>query len=403
MDRLIPPPDAFGLPAPWWLLLGLLNLTFLIHLAFMNFVLGGSIVQAIALCLPRLRLRAKRDSASAEAETNNTGNLVIRVIAVMWPVALSFTITTGVAPLLFVQVLYGQFFYASTILIGATWLSILAFLLAAFYLGYALQSMLKRETWGRAWRAGVAISIALSVLAVAYLLTANAVLMIEPARWWDVRTELEHPLNPWRGTLLPRYIHNVVTASVVTGLWIVWAARLRRDLSPVDREALVRLGMRIGAWSAAVSSAIGVWYYFAMAPVAQRSLHSYGKWCGVGWLTGVLFALLAMVAMFRGARQPTVWRWTNWATGLSVMALAGMVLGREGLRIAALTGPTDAGSPAFEFGRFATYPQVSPILVFFPLLVGGLGVVGLMLWWYRAAAGQRGVQSDERGSQVRQP
>src|SRR5215813_10992378 len=115
MDRFIPPPDAFGLPAPWWLLLVLLDLTFLIHLVFMNFVLGGSIVQAAALC-------------SRRGADNDT---LVRVISSIWPIALSFTITSGVAPLLFVQVLYGQFFYTSTVLLGFAWLLILAFLLTA--------------------------------------------------------------------------------------------------------------------------------------------------------------------------------------------------------------------------------------------------------------------------------
>ena len=32
------------------------------------------------------------------------------------PAGVSFTVTTGVAPLLFVQLLYGQMFYAATVL-----------------------------------------------------------------------------------------------------------------------------------------------------------------------------------------------------------------------------------------------------------------------------------------------
>ena len=118
MNPLIPPPDEFGLPAPPWVFQSLLILTFALHLVFMNFVLGGMLIQAVALC--------RRNAGP-------TMRALIEILSSTMPVAVSFTITTGVAPLLFVQVLYGQFFYTSNILLGFIWLSILVWLIHAFY------------------------------------------------------------------------------------------------------------------------------------------------------------------------------------------------------------------------------------------------------------------------------
>jgi len=45
-------------------------------------------------------------------------------LAPMLPVFVSFTVTLGVAALLFVQVIYGNLLYTSSILIGAAWLGV---------------------------------------------------------------------------------------------------------------------------------------------------------------------------------------------------------------------------------------------------------------------------------------
>ena len=69
------------------------------------------------------------------------------------PTVFAFTITLGVAPLLFLQVMYGQFLlYASSILIGVPWLAIIGIVILAYY-GVYFFSM-KGEQAGRRqfWR-----------------------------------------------------------------------------------------------------------------------------------------------------------------------------------------------------------------------------------------------------------
>ena len=99
------------LPAPVWLLRTLLLLTFFLHVLFMNCLLGGT---AIALVC---RMRRKSSEFSARL-AGDLGQILPSVFA--------FTITLGVAALLFLQVLYGQFLYASSILVGVPWLAIIA-------------------------------------------------------------------------------------------------------------------------------------------------------------------------------------------------------------------------------------------------------------------------------------
>jgi len=49
---------------------------------------------------------------------------------------ISLTITTGVAPLLFIQLIYQQYFYTATILLAPIWLGMLVLLTVGYYAAY---------------------------------------------------------------------------------------------------------------------------------------------------------------------------------------------------------------------------------------------------------------------------
>src|SRR5208282_4489114 len=118
MNLPIPYPDPMPLPAPVWLLRTLLLLTFFLHVLFMNCLLGGAAVALVCT------LRRKSSAFSARL-AGDLGRLL--------PTVFAFTITLGVAPLLFLQVMYGQFLYASSILIGVPWLAIIGIVILAYY------------------------------------------------------------------------------------------------------------------------------------------------------------------------------------------------------------------------------------------------------------------------------
>ena len=92
----------------------LLNLTFAVHYAFVLLVLGGPFVGL---------LDCVRGSYSP-------------FWRIRYPILISLTITTGIAPLLFAQVSYGQSFYQSFINLHPWPLVFLAGLTAFFYVSY---------------------------------------------------------------------------------------------------------------------------------------------------------------------------------------------------------------------------------------------------------------------------
>ncbi len=131
---LIPTPAPTPLPAPYWVITLLLVVTFVLHIVAMNFMLGGG-VMALA--------------AKWRFKDRETGNRIFTDLAKKMPVFLPATITLGIAPLLFVQVLYEQFFYTSSVLLAWPWFLVLVCLTVAYY-GFYYVSFKGGQRPGRA-------------------------------------------------------------------------------------------------------------------------------------------------------------------------------------------------------------------------------------------------------------
>ena len=211
----IPHPDPLSQPAPTWLAWFLLTLTFFLHLLPMNLVMGGSIIAAVA------RARGRGGEHPHHAALGSWFGKAM-------PVAVAAAVSFGVAPLLFLQVLYGRLFFTSTILMGWFWLSVIVILILAYYGTYLLA--FKGERLGGA-QGPVSWIAALIFLVVGFLLANNMTLMLRPG------TFVERYLADGRGfhlnlndpMLFPRYIHFVLGAIAVSGIIFRKAAGLRRS------------------------------------------------------------------------------------------------------------------------------------------------------------------------------
>ena len=216
----IPNPDPMPLPAPVWLLRLLLLLTFFLHVLFMNCLWGGSAVALVC------RLRRKNSAFCCAACRTISGRLLPSVFA--------FTITLGVAPLLFLQVMYGQFLYTSSILIGVAWLAIIALVVLAYYGVYFL-SMKGPEHQGAA--TAILTVVVLLLAAVAFIYSNNFTLMLAPERWVPLYRGNAGGwhLNWSEPSLLPRYLHFVLGALAVSGLGLIVMGLGQQDrrVSPV--------------------------------------------------------------------------------------------------------------------------------------------------------------------------
>ena len=353
----IPAIDPMPLPGPVWLFKALLLLTFFLHLIPMNFILGGGFIAVLSEWRGKGHANATR---------------LARDIAGMMPGFIAFTISFGVAALLFVQVLYGHLLYTSSILIGGPWFSVLVLLLAAYY-GYYFYS-LRSDARSRAGTI-VAFVSSLFFTLIGFIFTNNMTLMLQPERWRGIY--LADPsgwnLNLADATVWPRYLHMFIGAFAVAGLVIVVLGLWKRAQDADYAKWLLRQGALWFMIMTGVNYAIGFWFLLAL-PREKMLLFMGGSLLGTASF-GIAF-MLSIVAigllMFAAAVPEKSGLFAGLGIGSALLTVFFMVLMRDVLRDAYL-------APHFDLASVPVETQTSPMVLFFALFAAGLATLGWMI------------------------
>jgi hypothetical protein len=358
MISAIPQPDPLALPAPVWLLWGLLILTFTLHLLAMNLVLGGSIVGAFT------RLAARRGGAG-------TGNARLAAwIAKAMPVLVATAVTLGVAALLFEQVLYGRLFFVSAALMAWFWFAVIPLLLVAYYGAYALA--FRREALD-ARAVGLAFGIALLFALIGLVYTHNMSLMLRPFDFVALYRADPRGLHlAWQDpAVVPRFLHMLLGAVAVAGLGIMGhGLRVRTRDAAFGAWAIRRGALWFSVATAANLLAGFVW--LAMLP-RDTTLRFMGAnpAATIVLALGMTLGLTALAVVFMAAAAERPVPLARTGIGLALATLVLMVLTRDAVRQAALDA---AGFRPVAW----VAPQWGPIAVFALLLVAAVATVAWM-------------------------
>jgi hypothetical protein len=358
-DRIpIPEIDPVSLPAPVWLLKVLLLLTFFLHIIPMNFALGGGFVAAVTDFIGRKKNRPHHLALA-------------KSLARMLPILIAFTITLGIAPLLFVQVLYGQFFYTSSILIAWPWLSVIVLLILSYY-GFYLYAFRWERLEGK--RLIVVLVSAVLFASIGFIYTNNLVLMLTPQKWAAMYFENPHGtrLNLSDPTVIPRFLHFFVASFALTGILVALYGLLKRRNDVELGRWAVRYGILWFVGPTVLQLGVGSWFFLNLPDeVSHLFLGGSGFATGV-FLTAMACALLSVVLMLigYGAKAPS----SKVISGVVLIAitLVCMVIMRDLVRDAYL-------GQYYDPTKFTVEPQTGVIIIFVALLLVGLGIVGYML------------------------
>lgn len=360
MNLYIPPADPLGLPTPPIVFLVLLWLTFVLHLIFMNFVLGGTFILTIQEWL------YGRDARIAKANS-----LMMKVM----PVALSLAITMGVAPLLFVQLLYGQFFYTANIMMGWWWMAIIALVTIAFYLIYVM--IARRSSLGSATtlsRMIVLINTAL-FFATAFLFTNNAVLTENPQLWAAIHAG-ESGVIAGDISLWPRYLHNVIGAIAIAGMWCAGIAWYQNRYHPVNKETadwMYRSGLLWAKSATFINILVGFVYLFTIGMDRLKGFMGGGVMLW-GWGLSVLLSFLALALLVMAFMKPDQPKFFWGACGALFFTLFGMAMGRDLLRQVSLQLTAD-----FSVSELMVRPHITSFVMFLVTFAIGLATLAIML------------------------
>ncbi len=324
---LVPAPDT--IPAPWWLFEALVVIALTIHFIFINIVVGGGIIALGS----RLR-QAKKDTVPFAVPGITT--------------ALALGINFGVAPLLFAQVLYGQFLYTSSILMAVWWILVIPVLIAAYYGAYIYS-----EGKAQAIRStALALSLA-ALLYIAFIFVNNMTLMLNPKAWAAYFGNRSGTmLNLSDPALIPRYVHFLVASVAVAGLY----GALRAHRSEGPKAPAVRKGLRIFSGATAVQIASGFWFLLSLPDNTMRLFLGGNILYTTILSVGIVLAIATVLMAVRGRLIPT--------TVLLLVLVTLMVVNRANLRSALL-------SEYFKPADLMLEPQFG-VMALFLLAVAGM-------------------------------
>jgi hypothetical protein len=359
MIPVIPAPVPVPLPAPVWLLQFFLVFTFILHLLPMNFLLGGIVMLAVSA------FRGRNDSKHREFARRG---------AQAMPPVVAFTITLGVAPLLFLQLVYGRLFYTSSVLMAWFWLAVVFLVLLGYYGVYWFN--MQQEELGRraAW---VMLATAIIFLHVTLIFSMNMTAMLHPEDFYKqfLNGEVGRIFGPLSISGLARFLHFVVAALAMAGLGTALLSRLWRQDAPEFAVWAHRYGLRWFHAGIGSEVLVGIWFLFTLPPQVRGQFLGQGQ-LGTGLLVGAV--LLAIVALVVARRSLAV------STAAIVGTISLMAVMRHLVRVAYLEPYFDPGSEAVQ-GQWVVFT------LFALLLIAGIATVAWMLYvFFRPASSQAG-------------
>lgn len=345
----VPTPDPMPLPGPMWLILTLLLVTFLLHLLAMNLIVGGTAMAVIC------KLRRSKDPFAGRLSAD-----LLRIL----PFSLAFTITLGVAALLFVQVLYGNLLYSSSILIGAFWISVIPALILAYYGLYYSKSHPDRS--------GVLWTSAAILLAIGFIYVNNFTLMLTPQRWLAMYRHSAAGLNlNWgEATLAPRYLHMMLGAFAITGLAVFTAGVWKRATE--YGQWMLLFGLQWFVVPTVLNYFVGIWFVIALPHTVLLDLFAGSALAASLVGLGMLLPLGAVAHVLLALRSEKPRLHARLAIAATLLTLLVMVAIRQVLRTAYV-------SSFVKLRDLPANPQWSVIALFLLLFVGGLITVYAML------------------------
>lgn len=359
---LIAPSSPLGNPAPFWFITFFKVLGFVLHMIPMNIWFAGMLLIAIFATFGK----------------GHTQELAHRLSRSM-PVIVGIGVNLGIVPLLFTQVGYYQFYYPTGVLIGWSWLSVIFFLIFAYYGVYVYSLSVRNNKNTRFAIIAAWVSSVLFIL-IGFLFVNNFSLMVNVNEWARIfdRTNVAgavtgQALNISDPTLLPRWLMMFGIAIMTTSVFIaIDAFYFKKSSTSAEYKAWAgkfafgsfTLGM---AWFAIMGS----WYIFGtIDKYTLDQLHGNPFMYLIFLLTAISPALV-WIALFLQRKNPRK-NFTNLAAIGQVVVLSLNAVSRQWVQNTELSRYRDVSKEIVN-------TQWSPMIIFLIVFVIGLCIVAWMI------------------------
>jgi hypothetical protein len=348
--------DPAGYPLPEWLLQILFNVTLALHLAAVYFTLGS--------CLLYLWCRAR----------GGEHNLAIsRTLGSCLPLGMSYLVTLGIPPLLFTQVIYGQQFYSSSVLMAGYWIQV-PFVVILAYLCFYTHKLTRDSRPGiQTWLILAAVPL---MFYVGFIYSNNVTLSMLPEKWLAVYNS--HPdgfvLSHGESSVHARLLLFLAPVFCVPALALLFIGAFWKDTgSKVRGDVAHRLALG-SYWLGTILTALGLLLVSRRLPPAildtVLTLPLYRCLLASSVVLLVLSAVVVSIAVYKATRVFAVL-----ASLLLVGALISLLFLRDFVRREYL-------KPFFDPAAVPVVGQWGTFFLFLVIAVAGIAflvVLGLRL------------------------
>lgn len=302
--------DPMGIPFYPLVFQILLVLTFALHIIFVDLVIGGSFMAIYSYFRQGKNYRALSKTFAKATIIN-----------------LSLAIVLGVAPLLFVQVIYDPFWYTSNIL-SATWIiGVLFILMAAFSFVYIYYlKFYKQKKHVALWGILAFFLIILSAI-IMHVISYQALF---PEKWfgWYIQN---NKINLYGFQLhafqLPRLLHFIVASFALTGVFMMlysWYFTSREDMDHDYVTWVGKIGAKIALIFTILQMVIGIWWLLNIP-------HNFYFYTNYVFLVSVSIAVILLLSLIKAQSDPT--KYALPVAIITVITVLAMSAVREVLRM----------------------------------------------------------------------
>jgi hypothetical protein len=325
-------PDYNFLSAPLWLITTLHIVTLSLHFVAMNFLFGGTVVLLFG------RMAGKWSDPA------------VRNYIKLLPSSMAATVTLGVAPLLFLQLVYYQQAYSASIVSAWVWLAIIDAVIIAYYSFYGASF----STRSRSGRLPVLLAVSSVLLLFVSFVYSTVFSMAERPdlyRMLYANNQSGLVINTDVGSWIWRWLHMIFGAVTVGGFFVGFVGR--------GSEPVYKMGRTFFLWGMVAAMLVGFAHLLTLGDYLKPFMRSPAIWL---LTVSIVLSLGSLHFFFKK-------KWLG--AGLMVfVSLVMMVVIRHVLRLIVLDGHFDPD----------TIPVVPQWSVFGVFLV--CFVIAIVLIWY---------------------
>ncbi|WP_372948488.1 c-type cytochrome [Mariniphaga sp.] len=316
----VPKDIPLPMPLPEWLLVIILVFSFLLHILFINLMIGGSVLTFWY---------------ELKGQKNKDYDNLAREIAATITVNKSLAVVLGVAPLLSINVLYTLYFYSSNALTGNIWISVVPWVAVSFLLLYLHKYSWDRLADNKPVHLGILGIGVFSFLLIPFIFLTNINLMLFPEKWGEIKGFFDALTLP---NVFPRYFHFITASMAITGLFLAFWFGRRGFTTEGKFETLLKSEIKKQMVNLVL---VATGSQFIFGPLLFLTLPGKGVTWGLFWviLAGATIAAIILYQLWKMISEASniPGKRFYWVLGLFTFLVAFMGTGRHMYRESALS------------------------------------------------------------------